>query len=175
MHPIWRPGSCGPRSRIDECARSGPRRRTTIWGTWPPNASPPFGITHLDMLSIRARVLAAILGLVLIGLVASAGAIYGALQWVLISRLDQQLSSVERPVVTALNQIDRQRQLEGVVPPGSFVKLFDDDGSELYSFSVPEVQEAPPSPMLPSSLPDSSGPFSVGSKTVGDPGYRVEV
>src|SRR5215831_752941 len=28
-------------------ARSGPRRRTTIWGTWPPNASPPFGITHL--------------------------------------------------------------------------------------------------------------------------------
>ena len=35
------------------------------------------------MLSIRARVLAAILGLVLIGLVASAGAIYGALQWVL--------------------------------------------------------------------------------------------
>src|SRR2546427_5434928 len=66
MHPIWRPGIshptksappptaiswgprvCGPRSRIDECARSGPRRRTTIWGTWPPNASPPFGITHL--------------------------------------------------------------------------------------------------------------------------------
>src|SRR5262245_58537415 len=24
-----------------EWARSGPRRRTTIWGTWPPNLSPP--------------------------------------------------------------------------------------------------------------------------------------
>ena len=127
------------------------------------------------MFSIRVRVLAATLGLVLVGLVASAGAIYGALQWVLLTRLDQQLSSVERPVVTALNQIDRQRQLEGVVPPGGFVKLFDSEGSELYSFSVPEVQQPPPSPMLPSSLPDRSNPFSVGSKTVGDPGYRVEV
>src|SRR5436853_6977423 len=48
MHPIWRPGFCAPRSRIDECARSGARRRTTIWGTWPPNLSPPLGIAHLD-------------------------------------------------------------------------------------------------------------------------------
>src|SRR5216683_5026093 len=44
---IWRPSFCGPRSRINGCARSGPRRRTTSWGTWPPNASPPFGSTHL--------------------------------------------------------------------------------------------------------------------------------
>src|SRR5437660_7479809 len=49
MHPIWRPGFCAPRSRIDECARSGARRRTTIWGTWPPNLSPPLGITHLEV------------------------------------------------------------------------------------------------------------------------------
>src|SRR2546428_11419409 len=54
MHPIWRPGICGPRSRIDECARSGLRRRTTIWGTWPPNASPPFGVTHLVLQAISA-------------------------------------------------------------------------------------------------------------------------
>src|SRR5215472_16197119 len=48
---ISRPGFCGPRSPINEWARSGPRRPTTIWGTWPPNASPPFGITHLEMRS----------------------------------------------------------------------------------------------------------------------------
>ena len=47
MHPISRPGFCGPRSPIDEWARCGPRRPTTIWGTWPPNASPPSGIAHL--------------------------------------------------------------------------------------------------------------------------------
>src|SRR5205807_264911 len=41
----------------------------------------------VDVLSIRARVLAATLGLVLVGLVASAGAIYGALQWVLVTHL----------------------------------------------------------------------------------------
>ena len=46
------------------------------------------------MHSIRARVLAATLGLVLLPLVASAGAIYGALQWVLVSRLDQQPTSL---------------------------------------------------------------------------------
>src|SRR5215467_13135531 len=34
----------------DEWARSGPRRLTTIWGTWPPDASPPFGITHLALI-----------------------------------------------------------------------------------------------------------------------------
>src|SRR5438309_6654282 len=48
MHPIWRPGFCAPRSRIDECARSGARRRTTIWGTWTPNLSSPLGIAHLS-------------------------------------------------------------------------------------------------------------------------------
>src|SRR5436189_4136934 len=31
----------------DEWARCGPRRRTTIWGTWTTNTSPLFGITHL--------------------------------------------------------------------------------------------------------------------------------
>src|SRR5215831_946104 len=46
MHPISRPCFCGPRSPIDEWARSGPRRRPTIWGTWPPNLSPRIGIIH---------------------------------------------------------------------------------------------------------------------------------
>jgi hypothetical protein len=47
MHPISRPYFCGPRSPIDEWARSGPRRRPTIWATWPPNLSPSIGIIHL--------------------------------------------------------------------------------------------------------------------------------
>src|SRR5437016_536298 len=42
MHPISRPCFCGPHSPIDEWARSGPRRRATIWGTWPPNLSSPY-------------------------------------------------------------------------------------------------------------------------------------
>src|SRR5258708_15534209 len=49
---ISRPCFCGPRSLMDGWARSGPRRgvprspkgdggEPTIWGTWPPNLSPP--------------------------------------------------------------------------------------------------------------------------------------
>jgi two-component system, OmpR family, sensor kinase len=127
------------------------------------------------MLSIRARVLAATLGLVLVGLVASAGAIYGALQWVLVSRMDQHLGTVEPPVVSALNHFDRERQLDGVVPAGSFVRVIDGQGSQLFTFSVSEVGDPAPNPTLPSTLPDKATPFSVGSKNVGDPGYRVEV
>src|SRR5262245_14558411 len=48
------PGTPGSRGRASsvlthpfQWARSGPRRPTTIWGTWPPNASSQFGITHL--------------------------------------------------------------------------------------------------------------------------------
>src|SRR5215467_5040998 len=44
---ISRPWFCGPRSPIEEWARSGPRPRPTIWGTWPPNLSPSIGINHL--------------------------------------------------------------------------------------------------------------------------------
>src|SRR5499427_8057259 len=47
MHPVSRRYFCGPRSPIDGWARSGPRRSPTIWGTWPPNLSPPIGISHL--------------------------------------------------------------------------------------------------------------------------------
>ena len=47
MHPISRPCICGPRSPIDEWAPSGPRRKPTIWATWPTNPSPPIGINHL--------------------------------------------------------------------------------------------------------------------------------
>src|SRR5689334_21105670 len=68
MHPISRPGFCGPRSPIHEWARCGPRRRTTICGTWPPNASPPIGITHLVVaLALPARVPEATLMLQVLG------------------------------------------------------------------------------------------------------------
>src|SRR3989440_2195713 len=50
---ISRPRFCGPRSPIHEWARSGPRRGPTIWGTWPPNASPSSEITHRGDLSKR--------------------------------------------------------------------------------------------------------------------------
>src|SRR5499426_2633229 len=48
------PRVCGPRSPIDKWARSGPRRRPTIWGTWPSNLSPPIGINHL--MRVKAQV-----------------------------------------------------------------------------------------------------------------------
>ena len=47
MHPISRPCFCGLRLPIGKWARSDPRRRPAIWGTWPPNPSPPIGINHL--------------------------------------------------------------------------------------------------------------------------------
>src|SRR5215471_16998421 len=39
MHPISYPVFCGAHTPIHEWARCAPRRRTTIWGTWPPNLS----------------------------------------------------------------------------------------------------------------------------------------
>src|SRR5919202_4468205 len=47
MHPIWRADLCAPRLRSCGCARSGARRRPTIWGGWPPNLSAPPRIAHL--------------------------------------------------------------------------------------------------------------------------------
>src|SRR5215469_12707796 len=48
MHPIRSTAASGPRSRIDEYARSGPPRRRPGWGTWPPNLSAVFSATPLD-------------------------------------------------------------------------------------------------------------------------------
>jgi two-component system OmpR family sensor kinase len=127
------------------------------------------------MLSIRARVLAATLGLVLLGLVASAGAIYGALEWVLVSRLNQQLASLEPPVVAAMNQPElvADRQLDTLIPPGGFVMLVDKTGTPRYSFSQTMGVQVP-SPALPTPLPTGQTILDVASKS-GGPGFRVDV
>ena len=128
------------------------------------------------MLSIRARILAATLGLVLVGLVASAGAIYGALQWVMMSRLDQQLTSLQRPVVSALNQpaVVAERQMDVLIPAGGFVRLVDASGTVLYSFPSPDSGMQLPDPALPSPLPNRQTELDVGSK-VDSSGYRAIV
>src|SRR5262249_8871600 len=73
MHPISRPCFCGPRSPIYEWARSGPRRRPTIWGTWPPNTSPPIGINHL----VRPAPVAVIAAVVVVFLAVGGYLIFG--------------------------------------------------------------------------------------------------
>jgi two-component system, OmpR family, sensor kinase len=132
------------------------------------------------MLSIRVRVLAATLGLVLVGLVASGGAVYGALQWVLVNQLDQQLVSLARadgPVLHAVNDMGplADRQLDGVLPPGGFVRFVDaKNGVQLYQFPPAENGVAQPDPVLPSPLPRETTLMTVPSQS-GGAGYRVVV
>ncbi|MBO0682014.1 MAG: HAMP domain-containing histidine kinase [Candidatus Dormibacteraeota bacterium] len=134
------------------------------------------------MLSIRVRVLAATLGLVLVGLLISGAAVYGALEWFLIGRLQQQTESLEGPVVNALNfgaggGTLTDEQLQGVIPPGGFVRFVENQsGSLLYSYPPMKYGKPAPDPQLPSPLPggDQRSWITVPSRS-GGAGYMVDV
>jgi two-component system OmpR family sensor kinase len=145
------------------------------------------------MRSIRARVLAATLGLVSIALIASAATTYGALQSFLQSRMDDQLDSLQQPVQLAVfgqNSIgpnltgqdlsaaiaNATAQLYGVVPTGGFVKVLYPNGKTLMTFAPHPKSEKDPAPILPPLTADNPiSQLTVPSPIKGDPGYRVHV
>src|SRR5215475_1005570 len=102
MHPISRPGFCGPRSCVDGRTRSGPRRPTTIWGTWPPDASPPFGITHLTGGSTVARTVADRQGEVDRAAVAQRGELHRVTRVVQLEHAAERLAVVQADAVDLL-------------------------------------------------------------------------
>lgn len=138
-------------------------------------------------MSLRTRLLLAILAVVAAGMVVAGVATYVSLRSFLLERVDQQLREARVPVATALagglagglplgTPGDRPPPN---LPPGTYGQVRDTSGAILdtLSFSYGEDQ---PAPVLPDPLPSVEGPgeniFSAAS-TAGSaaPGFRVLV
>ncbi len=151
---------------------------------------------RLPELSLRARLLVAVVVLAAVGLAALDFVSYGALHSYLYDRVDQQLESAVKPVGLALGQ--QYRELEGgrtpqerdgkppaggnLPPAGTFGQLRAPDETVLAerTFSFPyvgEEQSELPKPALPQELEpaDHGGaePFTTGEKGGGSESFRV--
>ena len=90
-------------------------------------------------MSLRTRLLLALLGLVAAGLLVAAAITYTSLRSFLLERIDQQLREAREPVVLSLSS---DSQLPGVtqapggprpnLPPGTYGALLDFSGNVLY-------------------------------------------
>jgi two-component system, OmpR family, sensor kinase len=121
--------------------------------------------------SLRARLVAGLLALTVVGLAASGAGIYKALSDYLRHRLDSQLSDSRAPVYNELAAGQRfGRRLptgKSVIPSGTFGELRQFPGS-----SVQYRPERQPIPDLPDSTEEGEEYFTVGSVD-GDLRYRV--
>jgi two-component system OmpR family sensor kinase len=137
--------------------------------------------------SLRTRLLLAVLACVAVGLVVAGLVTYLSLRDFLVERVDQQLRSADRPVAIALtggsggsfpgDPAPRDFNL----PPGTYGQIRDGSGNVLSAGSFSYGQEDQPTPVLPTPLPSPTGPdpaviFSARS-TAGStaPGFRVLV
>jgi two-component system OmpR family sensor kinase len=136
-------------------------------------------------LTLRLRLLLALLGLVTVGLLVAGAATYVSLRSFLLTRVDQQLVEAQAPVGIALT-----RALEGeeapfpadgqagrpLLPPGTYGDLRDTEGNVLnaVTFSYGDGEVA--TPAVPAPLPDLEdgiATFSTGSD--GDAGVAFRV
>ena len=139
-------------------------------------------------MSLRARVLVALLVLVTVGLVASDLATYQALRTFLVAKVDSQINGALHPAVDWISH--------GGGPNGggglhfdsapSFVEVRDSTGKVLASENGGRFGQPPSStPRMPSTLPSapscgdqfcaSSATFDVAASKRGGPEYRVHV
>jgi two-component system, OmpR family, sensor kinase len=136
-------------------------------------------------LSLRGRLLAALLVLLFCGLAAADLATYAALRSFLLGRVDQQLGAAHRGVERALggHGVDpRWLRQPGQVAPGAFVEWRDGDGQVV---DAPAGGEAsPPSgPLLPERLPaprpgdggEEAAYLTVPATGRGGPAWRARV
>jgi two-component system, OmpR family, sensor kinase len=138
-------------------------------------------------MSLRARLLAGLLGLSLAGLVAVGGGTYLALRSFLLDRVDQQLVTAQRLVDAALasahgasgRTVDT-RLLRQVAPPNTFLQLRDRANRIETSLQIGPTDEPTPAPRLPAALHlavggRSSSVVSFGADAVRGTGrYRVQ-
>jgi two-component system OmpR family sensor kinase len=137
-------------------------------------------------LSLRTRLLVALLGLVAAGLLVAGIATYSSLRAFLLTRVDQQLSAAIDPVVV---QLRTQIQFPGApqtpngpqpnLPPGTYGAILDYSGTVLSKTTISYGQSNTAVPRLPSPLPstptDDSGNtvFTAGSSSSSSTGFRV--
>jgi two-component system OmpR family sensor kinase len=120
--------------------------------------------------SLRTRLLLALLGLVAVGLLVAGIATYSALRSFLLERVDQQLREARGPVAMTL----ASTQIPGLsgqpsgpgqpsLPPGTYGELRDAQGNILNKISYSYGTETQPTPLLPSPLPGASAQTANGT------------
>jgi two-component system OmpR family sensor kinase len=134
-------------------------------------------------LSLRQRLLGALVLLVVVGLVVSDVASYRALQSFLLGRVDQQLTSLNNGLTRGMLVTGR---LDRGALAGVFFQVRDGQGSLVVSGNPQPLNEGQPyTPRLPDPLPTpgpGNGPLSPGTSTFdapsaqpGGPSFRVRV
>jgi len=139
-------------------------------------------------LSLRTRLLLALLGLVAAGLLVAGIATYSSLRSFLLERVDQQLREARGPVALTLasGQIPGLPDQTGgpgrpSLPPGTYGELRDAQGNVLNQISYSYGTETQPTPRLPSPLPGASTQnaggtlFNTTAAGGGGPRFRVLV
>jgi len=137
-------------------------------------------------MTLRTRLLLALLGLVALGLVVAGVATFTSLRSFLLTRVDQQLQEARQPVVMVLSS---NSQFPGIgqgpsdqqpnLPPGTYGALLDTSGTVISQKTISYGQTTTAVPKLPSPLPsapaDDSGAtmFSAGSSGSPATSYRV--
>jgi len=138
--------------------------------------------------SLRTRLLLALLGLVAGGLLVAGIATYSSLRSFLLERVDQQLREARGPVALTLasGQIPGLPDQSGgpgrpSLPPGTYGELRDAQGNVLNKVSYSYGTETQPTPQLPSPLPGASARdlggtlFDTGAADGSGPRFRVLV
>jgi len=120
--------------------------------------------------SLRTRLLLALLGLVAVGLLVAGIATYSALRSFLLERVDQQLREARGPVAMTL----ASTQIPGLpgqsggpgqpsLPPGTYGELRSTLGVVINKISYSYGTETQPTPRLPSPLPGASAQTADGT------------
>ena len=138
-------------------------------------------------MSLRTRLLVALLGLVAAGLLVAGVVTYSSLRAFLLERVDAQLREAREQVAFALTSGGVPGLLDqpggagpANLPPGTYGELRAADGTVLNRVSFAYSDEAQPVPVLPDPLPGATADgdvtlFEADSSDSPGPGFRVLV
>ncbi len=114
-------------------------------------------------MTLRTRLLLALLTLVAVGLVTAGTVTYTSLRAFLLARVDQQLLAAREPMAFTLASNSSLGGVGGApggpqrsLPPGTYGELRDIEGTVLSSVVFAYGQLSPPAPALPTPLPGAS-------------------
>ena len=130
-------------------------------------------------MSLRTRLLLAVLACVAAGLVVAGVITYVSLRGFLLERVDAQLRDARVPIAMALT--DSRGGFGGgpdqpTLPPGTYGQLRDSAGNVLNAVQFTYSEEDEPTPVLPDPIPTPAQGNSVifpAESTTGGPGFRV--
>ncbi len=131
-------------------------------------------------MSLRTRLLLAVLACVAAGLVVAGAITFLALRGFLLERVDAQLRDARVPIAMALTNGSQSGFGGGPdrpnLPPGTYGQLRDSSGTVLNAIQFTYTQQSQPTPVLPDPIPTPSQGNSVvfhSDSTAGGPGFRV--